>query len=77
MSFVRFGSRFFTKKRITVGYLVRYSSRLKIKTVNDVFLLQCDRRFPVKTRKRYDFSYGAAVFGSKPKSWKCGKVTKR
>ena len=51
MSFVRF----FTKKRSTVGYLVRYGSRLKTETENGVFLQQYGKRFSLKNGKRYGF----------------------
>ena len=55
MSFVRCGSRFLMKNRIMVCYLLRYGSRLKTKTENGVFLLRCNKRFSIKTVKRYGF----------------------
>ena len=45
MSFVRYGSRFLTKKRSTVGYLALYGSRLKTETENGVFLQRYGKRF--------------------------------
>ena len=55
MSFVRYGSRFLTKKRSTVGYLARYGSRLKTETENGVFLQRLGKRFSLKNGKRYGF----------------------
>ena len=55
MSFVRYASRFLTKKRSTVGYLARYGSRLKTETENGVFLLRFGKRFSLKNDKRYGF----------------------
>ena len=56
MSFVRYGSRFLTKKRSTVGYLARYGSRIKTETENGVFLQRYGKRFSLKHGKRYGFS---------------------
>ena len=53
MSFSRYGSRFLTINRSTVGYLARYGLRLKTETENGVFLLRCDKCFSLKTGKRY------------------------
>ena len=55
MSFVRYASRFLTKKRSTVGYLARYGSRLKTETENGVFLQRYGKRFSLKNGKRYGF----------------------
>ena len=55
MSFVRYGSRFLTKKRSTVGYLARYGSRIKTETENGVFLQRYGKRFSLKNGKRYGF----------------------
>ena len=55
MSFVRYGSRFLTKKRSTVGYLARYGSWLKAETENGVFLQRFGKRFSLKNGKRYGF----------------------
>ena len=55
MSFVRYGTRFLTKKRSTVGYLARYGSRLKTETENGVFLQRYGKRFSLKNGKRYGF----------------------
>ena len=60
MSFVRYGSRFLTKKRSTVGYLARYGSRLKAETENGVFLPWFGKRFK-KTENGTVLGYGAAV----------------
>ena len=48
MSFVRYGLRLFTNKPSTVGYLVRFGSRFKTETENNVFLLQFGKRFSLK-----------------------------
>ena len=55
MSFVRYGLRFLTKKRSTVGYLARYGSRIKTETENGVFLQRYGKRFSLKNGKRYGF----------------------
>ena len=34
---------------------MRYGSRLKTETENGVFLLRCNKRFSIKTVKRYGF----------------------
>ena len=54
MSFVRYGLRFLTKKRSTVGYL----ARLKIETENGVFLLRFGKRVSLKNGKLYGFRLG-------------------
>ena len=56
MSFVRYGSRFLTKKRSTVGYLARYGSRIKTETENGVFLQRYGKRFSLKTEKSPNLS---------------------
>ena len=48
MSFVRNGLRLLTNKPRTIGYLVRYGSRLK--TENGVFLLRFGKRFFFKPK---------------------------
>ena len=58
MSFVRYASRFLTKKRSTVGFLAQDGSRLKTETENGIFLL----RFSKKTENCTVLGYGAAVF---------------
>ena len=62
MSFVRYASRFLTKKRSTVGYLARYGSRLKTETENGVFCNGTVNASLKKTENGTVLGYGAAVF---------------
>ena len=56
MDVLWFGTvRALKKKRITVGYLMRYGSRLKTEAENGVFLLRFGKRFSLQTGKRYGF----------------------
>jgi hypothetical protein len=52
MSFVRYGLRFLTKKRITVDTLAWYGSRLKTEAQNSVFLQQFGKSFLIIKAKR-------------------------
>ena len=74
MSFVRYASRFLTKKRSTVGYLARFGSRLKTETENGVFLQRYGKRFSLKNGKRYGFRLRCRGF-SKSKSKMVGPET--
>ena len=41
---------------------MRYGSRLKTETENGIFLLRCEKRFSVKTVKRYGFWIRCRIF---------------